>query len=35
MNPVVIKSKENQIGKILPIKICATNGLSLSGEYVI
>ena len=35
MNPVVIKSKENQIGKILPIKIFATNGLSLSGEYVI
>jgi tRNA-2-methylthio-N6-dimethylallyladenosine synthase len=35
MNPVVIKSKDNQIGKILPVKICETNGLSLSGEHVI
>ena len=35
MNPVVIESKENQIGKILPVKIYETNGLSLSGENVI
>ena len=34
MNPVVIESKDNQIGKILPVKICETNGLSLSGEPV-
>ena len=35
MNPVVIESKDNQIGKILPVKICQTNGLTLSGEHVI
>lgn len=34
MNPVVLKSKQNQIGKIIPVKINSTNGLSLSGEYV-
>ena len=34
MNPVVIKSRENIIGKILPVKIFSSNGLSLSGEYV-
>ena len=35
MNPVVIKSRENIIGKILPVKIFSSNGLSLSGGYVI
>ena len=35
MNPVVIKSKDNIIGKILQVKIYSTNGLSLSGERVI
>ena len=34
MNPVVLKSKQNQIGKIIPVKINSTNGLSLLGEYV-
>ena len=34
MNPVVLNSKQNQIGKIIPVKINSTNGLSLSGEYV-
>ena len=35
MNPVVLNSKENLIGKILPVKILSSNGLSLSGECVI
>ena len=35
MNPVVLNSKENLIGEILPVKILASNGLSLSGECVI
>ena len=34
MNPVVLNSKQNQIGKIIPVKINSSNGLSLSGEYV-
>ena len=35
MNPVVIKSKKNLIGEIIPVKIYATNGLSLLGKNVI
>ena len=34
MNPVVLNSKQNQIGKIIPVKLNSTNGLSLTGEYV-
>ena len=34
MNPVVITSRENIIGKIIKVRIVSNNGLSLSGEPV-
>ncbi len=34
MNPVVITSRENIIGKIMKVRIVSNNGLSLSGEPV-
>ena len=34
-NDILLDSKENLIGEILPVKILASNGLSLSGECVI
>ena len=34
MNPVVITSRENIIGKIIKVRIISNNGLSLSGEPV-